>query len=224
MSVIPYYDDGSVTIYHGDCRDVLPQLPACDLVLSDPPYGIGYKHGLRKGGIAYGNDGVTICGDDEPFDPSHVLSLAPKVALWGGNHFADRLPSAPGWLVWDKRDGDGSSHQSDCEMAWTNWMTVARLFSARWRGGMREGREQREGRMHINQKPVALMAWCIRLGGDNCDRILDPYMGSGSTLRAAKDLGRRAVGIEVEERYCQIAAERCAQEVLGMGEMGEEQR
>lgn len=161
--VKPYYQDDSCTIYHGDCREVIPTLDAVDMVCSDPPYGMNYQHGLRKGGVAYGNDGVTIIGDDEPFDPSHLLDLAPQTLLWGANHYADRLPASRGWLVWDKRDGDAPTDQSDCELAWTDFLTTARLFSARWRGAMREGREQREGRFHINQKPVALMTWCLTL-------------------------------------------------------------
>ena len=213
----PYYSDDLVTIYHADCRDWFdqPWRDATDVVVTDPPYGMSYRHGFRKGGQAMGNDGVTIVGDDEPFDPSPILALRLPTVLWGANHYASRLPDARGWLVWDKRDGDGPTDQSDAEMAWTNVLSVVRVYSARWRGALRTGREQRDGRVHINQKPVALMAWV--LGFMPSGVVLDPFMGSGSTLVAAKELGRRAIGIEIEERYCEQAALRCSQEVLGLG-------
>lgn len=211
----PYYQDDLVTIYHGDCREVLPLVAGgASVVVTDPPYGMRYQHGFRKGGIAYGNDGVSIVGDHEPFDPAHLLALGLPTVLFGANHYADRLPASRGWLVWDKRDGDGPTDQSDAELAWTNVLSVVRAFSARWRGAMREGREQIEGRVHVNQKPVALMAWVLGFVPEGT--VLDPYCGSGSTLVAAKDMGRRAIGIEIEERYCEIAARRCSQEVLGL--------
>jgi site-specific DNA-methyltransferase (adenine-specific) len=211
--VTPYYEDGSVTIYHSRCEDVLPLLPAPDLVLTDPPYGMNYRHGGRKGGFRYGMDEQHIVGDDQLFDPSHLLIY--RLIVWGGNHFADRLPPSRGWLVWDKRDGTPSNDQSDAEVAWTNILTVTRVFSARWSGAHRTGREQIEGRFHVNQKPVALMTWCLRLAGLP-GLVYDPYMGSGSTLVAAKELGLRAVGIEIDERHCETAAIRCSQEVLGL--------
>lgn len=186
-------------------------------VLADPPYGIAYQHGARKGGIALGMDGAKIAGDDEPFDPSHLLALNVPTILWGGNHFADKLPASRGWLVWDKRDTGPEMDQADCELAWTNTLTVARKFTRRWSGNVRGGREQAEGRWHTNQKPVALMGWCIEKLNTPAATILDPYTGSGSTLVAAKDLGRKAIGIEIEERYCEIAAQRLSQEVLDLG-------
>lgn len=209
----PYYEDGLVTIYHGDALEVMGSV-AADVLVTDPPYGMSYRHGFRGGGVAYGSDGVTIAGDDDPFDPAPLLCLKLPTAMFGANHYATRLPDARGWLVWDKRDGDGPTDQSDAELAWTNVLSVVRVYSARWRGALRTGREQAEGRFHVNQKPVALMAWVI--GWMPPGTVLDPYMGSGSTLVASKELGRRSIGIEIEERYCEIAARRCSQEVLGL--------
>lgn len=210
----PYYQDDSCTIYHGDCREILPALSA-EAVVSDPPYGMGYQHGARRGGHRMGHDGHRIAGDFEPFDPAPLLALNLPTILWGGNHFADRLPASRGWLIWDKRDGRPSNDQSDCELAWTNVMQTARTFSAYWSGGVRTGREQREGRLHVNQKPVALMAWCL---GFTEGVVLDPYMGSGSTLVAAKELGRTAIGIEIDQEHCEAAVGRLRQETLDFGE------
>lgn len=206
-SMKPYYEENGITIYHGDCREVLPSLPKVDLVLTDPPYGISYEHGVRKGGKRLGFDGHSIVGDCAPFDPSFLLPY-PLVVLWGANHFADRLPPSAGWLVWDKREGIAPNDQSDCEMAWTNALTTARLFSRHWNGG-----GTGEVRYHVNQKPIKLIKWCLNHFPE-AELTLDPFMGSGTTLRAAKDLGRKAIGIEIEEKYCEIAANRLRQEVL----------
>ena len=208
----PYYSDDLVTIYNSDCREWMPE---ADVIVTDPPYGMAYRHGARKGGLRFGQDEQAIVGDFEPFDPAFLLDHGLPTVLFGANHFVDRLPAARGWLVWDKRDGTASNDQSDAELAWTNVLSVARVYSARWSGAHRVGRERRDGRDHPNQKPVALMAWV--LGFMPAGTVLDPFMGSGSTLVAAKEAGRRAIGIEIEERYCEIAANRCRQEVLGLG-------
>ena len=174
--MMPYYDEGGITIYHGDAFEIVPQLVDVDAVVADPPYGIGYRF--------------------------------PTVILWGANNYADRLPASRGWLVWDKRLGTGPNDQGDCELAWTNRDVVARLFSRFWNGAVGP-----ERRLHPAQKPIEVMRWCLELI-PSAQLVLDPYMGSGTTLRAAKDLGRRAIGIEIEERYCEIAATRLAQEAL----------
>jgi DNA modification methylase len=211
--VKPYYEHAGVTIYHGDCRELdfvaLGIYPAC--VVTDPPYGVDYKP-LRgsNGSKMWGDEKVT--GDASPFDPADVVALGLPTILWGANHYASRLPDSSGWFVWDKtpkgiREGFIYSH---AEMAWTNLTTRTHKFALEWQGADRNG----EDFLHPTQKPVALMRWCIGFCPDGS--ILDPFMGSGTTLRAAKDLGRRAIGIEIEERYCEIAARRCEQEVLDL--------
>jgi hypothetical protein len=218
-SVTPYFSDHGVVIYHGDCREILQglrPLPADARLISDPPYGIGYKHGARRGGVRNGMDGEAIVGDAAPFDPSHLLELGLPSVLWGGNHFADKLPASPGWLVWDKRAGGPEMDQSDAELAWTNVLTVARVFTRRWSGATRGGREQAEGRWHTNQKPVALMDWCLQKVGAT-GLVIDPYCGSGSTLVAARERGLPAIGIEISERHCESSAERLRQGLLELG-------
>jgi site-specific DNA-methyltransferase (adenine-specific) len=214
--VKPYYEHGGITIYHGDCREVLPDVWfGVDLLLTDPPYGINAVQRGRTFGTSNAcetNEYIPVYDDDKPFNPSHLLTF-PKVILWGGNHYAALLPSEPCWLTWDKRDGTKSNPLADCELAWTNLGGPARLFSHRWMGMIRES--ERDKRMHPTQKPVALMRWCIaQTALRSQSLILDAYMGSGPTLVAAKESGHRAIGIEIEERYCEIAAKRLSQEVL----------
>lgn len=209
----PYYEENGITIYHADCHEILPHLPKVDLVLTDPPYGIGYVHGAENIPNATKFAGVAVIGDDQPFDPSFLLEFG-SVILWGANHFKQHLPHGGQWLVWDKRCGVVPQRDtSDVEIAWRSGPRRAdRLFRHVWDGFLKDS-ERGQARMHPTQKPVPLMAWCLSLEPD-AQTILDPFMGSGTTLRAAKDLGRKAIGIEIEEKYCEIAAKRLAQEVL----------
>jgi site-specific DNA-methyltransferase (adenine-specific) len=209
----PYYQDDACTIYHGDCREILPTLPKVDLVLTDPPYGISHPCDYQARGRANQaqcRDYPDVAGDKQPFDPTPWLSVAPCI-FWGANHFSSRLPDSSGWLVWDKERPDDLD-QATCELAWSNIIRGVRRTRYLWHGMIRKGSE---ALCHPTQKPVAVMAWCLSLRWTlECQTILDPFMGSGTTLRAAKDLGRKAIGIELEEKYCEIAVKRLAQEVL----------
>jgi site-specific DNA-methyltransferase (adenine-specific) len=230
----PYYQDGAVTIYHGDCREVLPSIERADALVTDPPYGSGlsfdyarrfkpgvgdwWNHSDRSGSSHH----APMVGDSEPFDPSYLLAFdAPKKVLWGANWYANRLPDSGGWWVWDKRGGKRDVTESDWpmgegEIAWANIGKGVRIFRHTWFGLLRDS--ERGLHLHPTQKPVALMVWCIeRTGIPAGALVMDPYCGSGTTLRAAKDLGRKAIGIEIEERYCEIAAKRMQQEVLPLG-------
>ena len=194
----PYYDQDRITIYHGDCREVLPLLPTCDLLLTDPPYGLGIaKNPVRQA--------------HEPLDWDNArptseliglcLSMASTQVIWGGNYFG--LPASQCFLVWDKGQPQDFS-LAMCEQAWTNAKMPAKLF----RKSVLSYRKQ-----HPTEKPVELMKWVMSLFS-SAETIIDPFMGSGTTLVAAKELGRKAIGIEIEERYCEIAAKRLAQGVL----------
>lgn len=207
----PYYQDDLVTIWHGDCETW--QIPGlADLIVSDPPYGIGWN------AVSISRQtGRPIHGDDRPFDPALLLSYGKPMALFGANHYASRLPDSPGWIVWDKRDGQTPTDQSDAELIWTNFGTTVRTIRVPLRGGASRAIDHPAGlpvSMHPTQKPLRLMSRLIEMCPPGV--ILDPYAGSGSTLVAAKSLGRHAIGIEIEERYCEIAAQRCSQEVLGL--------
>jgi site-specific DNA-methyltransferase (adenine-specific) len=211
----PYYQDESVTIYHGDCREIVPGLGRFDLLLTDPPYGIGVDRTMAKqSGTQYGKAASAkrhyeASGWDDATPPRWLLDMlcdhAEKSIVWGGNYF--EFPPSRGWLVWDKEINGAFA---DAELAWTNLESPVRLKRHMWNGMIRKGGEDRE---HPTQKPIELISWCIGLAG-NVQTILDPFAGSGTTGRAAKDLGRKAVLIEREERYCEIAAKRMGQEVF----------
>ena len=206
--VAPYYQDSYCTIYHCDCREVLPQLDKVDLLLTDPPYGLG---GKLKGGSGRWQKHFSGAAPtwDKTISPELIgaLDKATLQIVWGGQFYP--LPVGRCWLIWNKiiRNWSGS----ECELAWTNLDKPNRAFDYSHGQLASEGKDY-----HPTQKPLPLMAWCIALAGD-VKTILDPFMGSGTTLRAAKDLQRKAIGIELDERYCEIAAKRLRQEVLLLG-------
>jgi hypothetical protein len=201
---------GECTLYLGDCREILPLLPKVDAVVSDPPYGISLQTDNRwREAIDPGKRKVyrPVHGDDESFDPTFMLKLAPRVTLWGANHYADKLPPSRGWLVWNKRDAGASGMHSDAELAWTNAIGATRCHNQFWQGAFRPG-EVAEGFLHPTQKALALMRWCVELTSRVGDTVLDPFMGSGSTLLACVKLQRRAIGIEIDQGYFDIACRR----------------
>lgn len=216
---------GAATLYLGDCLDVVPKLLACDALVSDPPYGIGYKVNRRgprgRGRLLKGmRETVTdsvgpIAGDDRPFDPYPWLS-APRLAFFGANNFAHRLPKGGRWIVWDKRDGMAADDHADAELIWTNVPGVVRIHRQKWRGVVRAGEENcsRSKKLHPNQKPVALMGFILgQIGAPWAATISDPYMGSGSTGVAAVRKGFKFIGCEIDPKYFQVAVDRLAREV-----------
>lgn len=219
----PYYEHAGITIYHGDCRDILPYIQKCDLVLTDPPYGIGESNerALSRGKLAKPTDyGHFEWDKSKPSqeDMYRISTMGKYSIVWGGNYF-HFYPSSC-WLVWDKING--ANDFADCELAWTNLPKAVRLFKFMWNGMLRDGEARGVKRVHPTQKPLELMTWCIKLRGqlnwEENNTVLDPFMGSGTTLRAAKDLGRKAIGIDIEEKYCEIAAKRLSQEVFNFAE------
>ncbi len=208
----PYYKDEYATIYHGDCKDFLNQVEDVNLLLTDPPYGIGIKGTVGGNKIAK----VTDYGDFNNWDESpikdsliqQIIGKADKAIIWGGNYYS--LPPSRCWLVWDKLNG--SNYFADCELAWTNLNMAVRKIELLWNGMIRVDSEKR---YHPTQKPIKLMSWCIeKAGGNAVKTILDPFMGSGTVLRAAKDRNIKCIGIEKIEKYCEVAADRLSQEVL----------
>lgn len=207
----PYYEQDGVTIYHGDCRD---DAITADVVVTDPPYGISLDTDYRRfKGKSDSRTWAPIAGDAEPFDPAPWLAY-PAAILFGANYYAAMLPLGK-WLVWNKRDVGPSRVLADAELAWHNCAGKSvRVFNWFWVGCYRKG-EMRDPVLHPTQKPVALMEWCL-MDVAPAGVVLDPFMGSGTTLVAAKRLGRRAIGVELEEKYCEIAAKRLQQGALPM--------
>ena len=216
----PYYDHKGISIYHGDCIEIMPELGAVDLVLTDPPYGVKRDKGFGGGAAFSGFRGNTIArrqfkednwDSERPLKAVFDLMLCKTAGamIFGGNFFADILPQGEFWIVWDKLNAMPSF--GDCELIWTNIPRKSvKKITHQYNGLL--GKE--DSRFHPTQKPLALINALIKNYGGNCKTILDPFMGSGTTLRAAKDLGRKAIGIETEEKYCELAARRLQQEVL----------
>jgi site-specific DNA-methyltransferase (adenine-specific) len=199
---------GNATLYLGDCLEILPHLPKVDAVITDPPYGISHPCNFAergRGNLAACNDYPDVHMDDRPFDPSPFLALNVPTAMWGGNYFADKLPSCSGWLVWDK-DRPDDLDQATCELAWTNFVKGVRRFRYLWNGMMRQGEKGQN--YHPTQKPIALQEWVLGLKWTPQGTILDPFMGAGSTGVACRSSDRSFIGIEIEPKYFSIACER----------------
>lgn len=207
MSLAPYYQDSAVTIYHGDCREIVPQLGKFDLLLTDPPYGIGFasQPTMQQRAAGFRPQGWDASADHETV--LRCVDSANKAIVWGGNYFL--LPPSKSYLVWDKGASFKGRTFAECEMAWTSLGINAKIFQF-------NHLSDSASYQHPTQKPLELMTWCISLAGDSAKTILDPFAGSGTTGRAAKDLGRKATLIEREEKYCEIAAKRMAQEVFNL--------
>jgi len=211
----PYYQDKHCTIYHGDCLDILPHLEPVDLVLTDPPYGIGGKWAKGSGFVGKGLNGSSrLWGRGETWDDAPisddlvwlVISAGKDVIFWGGHYYV--MPPTRCLLVWDKKQD--TSPGATAEIAWTNLDTPSRVFRMSRIDAYQN--KARFKKAHPTEKPIDLMRWCI--APLVAATVLDPFMGSGTTLVAAKELGRKAIGIEISKEYCDIAVKRLRQETL----------
>jgi site-specific DNA-methyltransferase (adenine-specific) len=225
----PYYQDDSVTIYHGRWQDlcVAGRITGYDLIVTDPPYGTG---GWRRGESGAGsNPAASLVREEWDDGATRWLTLSdgqPVLSFWPAAHTRELLieaqlvgltkhralylqkpdprPQVAGRTAWSIEPVWALSREGFVLLGGTD------LFTA---STPRKGRDT-DATGHPYEKPLAFMRWLI--GKTQAECILDPFMGSGTTLRAARDLGRRAIGIEQDERWCEIAARRCSQEVLGL--------
>jgi len=245
----PYYSDDAVTIYHGDCFDILHDLSGIGAVITDPPYSSG---GAMRSDRAMSTTAKYVNSSTAAYRPEFAgdnrdqraflawctmwMNAARKATEPGAvlASFIDwrQLPiltdavQAGGWIwrgvaVWDKtlkcRPAAGQfSSQSEFVVWGTNGPTVRRETGSQIPGVFALAAPETKDREHIAQKPDDVMRWVLRVVPPAAV-VLDPFMGSGTTLRAAKDCGHKAIGIEVDERYCEIAAKRMSQEVLDFG-------
>ena len=193
---------GGQTLIEADCREVMPTLGRFDACVTDPPYGIGRDGQKRTTGGNGGRKAYDFKGWDGERPPPdvfrHILNGCGEHIIWGGNYFADLLPPSMRWLVWDKGQ---RINQSDGELAWTSQQKALRITEKNRVALLMEGAQ------HPTQKPVALMEWCLGFLPD-AKTILDPFLGSGTTLVACQRLGRQGTGIEIDPDYFQTACER----------------
>ena len=210
MSV--YYQDESVTLYHGDCREVTAWLEA-DVLVTDPPYGMAYASGWPASWPrSVANDATAEVRD------AIIAAWGARPALVFGTWRVPKPMGVAQTLIWDKGDDPG---MGDLSFPWGSFWEEVYAFGSGFTGKRQNGilrgwRCPKSGRAPPTPKPLGLMGHLI----DRCPpgTIADPFAGSGSTLVAAKQLGRHAIGVELEERYCEVIARRLSQGVLDFGE------
>ncbi len=207
---------GECRLILGDCREVLPMLPAVDLLMTDPPYGIGADAAAHKAsGTVVGHGHRRVAKRtyeqtewDTEAPPEWLIGLmlakAQHQIIFGGNYYA--LPPTSCILVWDKKT---NGNFADCELAWTNLPKAVRRIECLWNGFAREGNEERFD--HPTQKPVKVIEWAMRQAPDDVETVCDPFMGSGTTGVACARMGLQFVGIERERKYFDIACRRIEQ-------------
>lgn len=198
---------GDCRLLLGDCLEIMPLLGKVDAVVTDPPYGMEWDGKVTVGGGGHGRKGSkakhygkTILNDDRPFDPTPFEAINHRI-FWGFNHFPQHLTKGKA-LVWIKRSDEAfGSFLSDAELAWCS--SGHGVYCFRDQSLMAETKQ----RAHPTQKPVPLMQWCLGFF-PRANVVLDPFMGSGTTLVACAKLGRRGIGIELDPDYFEIACER----------------
>ncbi|WLB14758.1 DNA methyltransferase (plasmid) [Bradyrhizobium elkanii] len=215
-----------VELYLGDCLEIVPGIDVADIaVIGDPPYGMKANTNSKRfsGGQSArirrtkdsGRDDRFIEGDNEPFDPAPWLAFN-EVVLWGANHYAGKLPVGT-TLIWLKRNPQHyGTFLSDAELGWQkggHGVYALHAPDSPGRRAIEAGARNPRGAptAHPAQKPIALMAWCIKRTKGR--RILDPYMGSGTTGVAAIQLGRKFTGIEKDPKYFDTACRRIEREL-----------
>jgi DNA modification methylase len=211
----PYYEHAGITIYHGDCREILPFISA-ELLMTDPPYGINHTSNHIADTTTAEWMNSAIDGDTDCSVRDYALSFFSEWVCFGSYKVAMPL-GMRGIAVWDKGPASGMGDLTfPFKLSWE----LIFFAGSRWNGfrdeGVIKGRcvvtRASMGRNHPNEKPLDLMQFLLCKHPANT--IVDPFMGTGPTLQAAKNLGRKAIGIEIEEGYCEIAATRLSQEVL----------
>ena len=213
----PYYQDDLVTLFHGDCLEETAWLGA-DVLVTDPPYGMGYYLHSRAGK----NTALEIVGDNDTTSRDRMLSVwGNKPAMVFGSWRNER-PACDQVIIWDKGDEASLGHPvffsafEEIYVRGSGWVGPRRPNVLRVRG-MSRGGADRKAYGHPTPKPIGLMEMIV----SHCPplaTIADPFAGSGSTLVAARNLGRHAIAVEIEERYCELIAKRLAQQAFNFGE------
>jgi site-specific DNA-methyltransferase (adenine-specific) len=205
-------------LYCGRAEEILPQLTErADLLLTDPPYGLGEKWNGGGGGRMSSwsfNPDEAKEWDGETIDLLPVIKYATNAIVWGGHLYS--LPPKRGWLVWDKKQS-GNWTTGHAELAWTTFDIPVRSFRM-----SRVEAHRNMNKLHPTQKPIALFVWCIEKIAQmqRGQLILDPFCGVATTLVAAKLLGCRSIGIEMSEKYCELAVKERLNRPLPLFEQG----
>ena len=194
----PYYETELGKLYHGDCLEIMPMLEPVDLVLTDPPYGLNSKMQGGTGGTAY-RRGDMLKWDYviKQEDFNKLLKIGNIQIIWGANNYI--VPPSRCWLIWEKPN---IPTLSDIEMAWTNIDFPSKKV---------KNNRISQANNHPTEKPLGIFVWCIEFSKTK-GIVLDPFIGSGTTAVACERLNRRWIGIEIEEKYCEIAAKRIEKE------------
>jgi len=199
----------------GDAIDLMTEYEDnhFDLILTDPPYGIGaYNTGTMGGGVLAKQSAYTATTwDNKRLTEDYfieMLRVSKNQIIFGGNYFTSFLPSSPCWIIWDKKGEMDSNNFADCEMIWTNFNKPARVITHLWRGMIKQGENAK--RVHPTQKPIDLLVNIIERYTEEDDIILDPFLGSGSTLIACEKIGRKCYGMEIDSHYCDVILQRWA--------------
>jgi len=206
-------------IHHIDCLEFMKQVPDdyFDLVLTDPPYGIGEdgKKNHSRSCIAKSKEYTAKNWDSKKIDKVYfdeMIRISKNCIIFGANHFIDRLPyNSSCWIVWDKNNG--KTDFADSELAWTNFKTAVRNYKFRWQGMLQQDMANKEERHHPTQKPIELFKMILRDYAIRLDKktVFDPFMGSGTTAIACKSLDLDWCGCELEADYIEIANKRLEQ-------------
>lgn len=200
-------------IINADCLDILRELPdkCIDLVLTDPPYGIGEAAGKNK---SRGNKAIAKDYGNKDWDKSipekeifnEILRVSKHQIIFGGNYFVEYLHNSPCWLVWDKNNG--ANDFADCELAWTNFKSAVRKYLWTWNGMLQHDMKNKDVRIHPTQKPLKLFEMILSDYSNENDLILDCFSGSGTTAIACHNLKRRFICIERDTDYYNASVER----------------
>jgi site-specific DNA-methyltransferase (adenine-specific) len=219
LSEINHWQESINQVMHCDCLELMRMMPdkCVDLCLTDPPYGIGESGSKNhsRGCKASTTKFKELNWDNETprkeiFD--EIMRISKNQIIWGGNYFVEYLNNSSCWIVWDKDNGD--TDFADCELAWTNQKTAVRKFKWKWQGMLQEDMKNKDVRKHPTQKPLELGRWCIENYAKEAKLIFDPFGGSGTFARAAKDAGIDFITCDKEVDYCEIMEERLKQETL----------
>jgi len=204
-------------IIHADCLDVMMQLPdnSIDLLLTDPPYGIGKSWMKQKNTYHYGA-GIDMDWNDNRINKKYfdeIFRISKNQIIFGANYYTDFLPITNSWIVWDKGRNVEKTFMSECEVAWTSFQIPMRKIFVQWDGPKKQG-ETGKKNIHPYQRPILLYTWCLSKYSKENDLILDCFSGSGSVAVAAHRMNRRFICIEKELKYVELSQKRLEEERL----------